>query len=159
MPLPAAQPALTRALAFEQALAQAAASIADVEAQVEALNEAQAGDTKSSAGDKFETSREMLQQSLDQLGAQLAVLQQHRLRLELAFRQNPGSQVSIGCFLRLGATQLYLIATGQGKVRLPDGQTLFVISADSPLGAALLGHTNGGQVVHRGEALALQLID
>lgn len=128
--------------------------LADLARQLAALDGAQAGETKSSAGDKFETSRELLQQERDRLGAQLAVMREHRLRLEVAARTASGEAAGLGSTVTLATGERYLLATGLGRV----GEG-FVVSLESPLGRALAGARAGERVGFRGRALAVVRVE
>lgn len=99
--------------------------------------EAIESDTKSSAGDKYETSREMIQQDLnryheqlDQGKRDLNVLQQ----MELTTKE----QVELGALVQTD-TVLYFIAVSLGRVEV-DGKLVMVISASSPIGKLLIGN-------------------
>ena len=118
-----------------------------------ALDGAQAGETKSSAGDKFETSREMMQQERDRLEAQAAVMRGHHVALEVAARREAGSVVGLGSEVVMEGGERYLVATGLGKVRLGGGAVAWVISPESPLGAALVGRRVGESVLVRGRGM------
>lgn len=128
---------------LKTAIAYVGSSIDALDDQLRLLDASQQGDTKSSAGDKFETSREMMAQRRDVLQAQRNVQVDHRLKLELAQRSAISATVGKGSFVRLSSGQQVVVCTGLGKVTLPDGAKLFVISTDSPLGKALLGKAKG----------------
>ena len=127
--------------------------LTQLDREIESLRASQAGDTKSSAGDKFETSREMLQQQLDQLEAMRAVQSDHLLALELAARERPSDRIQLGSIVALSDGRTYLLATGLGKVKLADAETLFVISPGSPLGKSIYGLREGDACQLRGQQL------
>ena len=137
---------------LEAATAEVHRRLGELEAQLSALDGAQAGETKSSAGDKFETSREMMQQERDRLEAQVQVMRGHRVALEVAARREHGGVVGLGSEVATEGGERYLVATGLGKVRLGSGVG-WVISPESPLGSALLGKREGEEAVFRGRAM------
>ena len=137
------------------ALAHVNARISELSQQLQALDGDQAGETKSSAGDKFETSREMMQQQRDQLQAQLAVAKEHRLKIELAQRATTSQSIGLGSEVLLADGRRYLIATGVGKVPLPEGGSFWVISAESPLGRALIGKVAGAGLAVSGRTVEI----
>ena len=151
--VPTAAPLLTAALDH------VAGALASLDAQLAALDASQAGETKSSAGDKFETSREMMQQERDRLEAQAGVMRGHRLALEVVARKHRGEVVTPGSEVTVESGERYLVATGLGKLRLPGGETAWVISPGSPLGAALLGKGVGETVMVRRRSLRLAKIE
>ena len=132
---------------------QVVKSLEALEEQLAQLADDQAGDTKSSAGDKFETSREMLQQELDRLEGQAQVLREQLQRLDLAARADPGVVAGLGSCVRLSDGRDVLLATGLGKVVLPEGDIAYVVSEESPLGRALWGATVGEVRVVAGREL------
>ncbi len=129
--------------------------LAVVESQLAQLADDQAGDTKSSAGDKFETSREMIQQELDRLEGQARVLQEQLLQLEMAERADASERATIGSVVRVATGERYLLACGIGRVKGVEGGPVYSISLESPLGAALAGVRAGEEVVFRGKRLTV----
>lgn len=128
------------------------AKLATLQSQLLALDGAQSSETKSSAGDKFETSREMMQQERDRLEAQAAVMRAHAVALEVASRAPAGQTVTRGTVVRRGDSTRYLIATGLGKICAPGGEIAWVVSPESPLGKALVGRRVGQEVQFRDHA-------
>ncbi|MGM5631818.1 GreA/GreB family elongation factor [Apibacter raozihei] len=93
-------------------------------------------DTKSSMGDKYETSREMLQQEINLLQKQLSeVLGQQEIIRKLTDATN--SKVSLGAlvYTSLG---LFYISCGIGVFEMRD-KRIIGISITSPLAKAMLG--------------------
>lgn len=103
----------------------------------EAANE----DTKSSAGDKYETGREMMQQEINLNMARLNEATKMSEVLDLIDpRQNtetvvPGSLVAT-------SQGTYYIAISIGKTKL-DNKDYYIISAASPIGTQLKGLKKG----------------
>ncbi|MBS1936795.1 MAG: 3-oxoacyl-ACP synthase [Bacteroidetes bacterium] len=113
-----------------------------------------AGDTKSSAGDKHEVGRAMVQQELDKLEAQRAHL--------LALQGELGRVPKDGSFMRVAFGSLvttdqgmYFIAIGLGPVQV-DGHTCYAISLASPIGQLLHGKAAGDAVSFNGRRIVLQ---
>jgi len=105
------------------------------------INEAKLTETKSSAGDKFETSREMLQAEEDRTTATLA----NAVLLKDTLAQiNPGktsSQVELGALV-IGSHMNYYISVGLGKVELDDHK-YWAISLTSPIAKLMRDKTKG----------------
>jgi transcription elongation GreA/GreB family factor len=117
------------------------AKIAEVEASVEALDESGEGETKSSAGDKYETSREMMNQErakfdkvLQDLGTQLKMLKS--LDLDKTHKV-----VELGCVVGVTGLTLF-ISIPFGKLKV-EGKELFAVSAKSPVAQMMMGKRTG----------------
>jgi transcription elongation GreA/GreB family factor len=111
--------------------------------------EAANSETKSSAGDKYETTREMMQAEMERLSSQLAEVAKLNEALFHAETAVPTTTVGIGSLIKT-TTAAYFLAAGLGKV-IATGQPVFVLSAASPMGNLLLGKTVGEVVVFNGE--------
>jgi len=103
----------------------------DIAITIEARN----SDTKSSAGDKHETSRAMIQIELENIQKQLNNNLNLRQELERINVDRTFQQVENGSLVQTNLG-IYFIAIGLGKVELQQ-QTYFVISLDSPIGLKL----------------------
>jgi transcription elongation GreA/GreB family factor len=138
-------------LAQLQALLQA--RLAAAQQELLAGQESLGQETKSTAGDKYETGRAMLQIELQKLSLQRDKVEQ---QLQVLFQIDPHKacdKVEFGALVAT-ATERYLIAIGLGKVELPSG-ILYVISADSPIARALAGKRVGEEIGFQGRALRL----
>ena len=111
--------------------------INSLNAIINEVSEASNSESKSSAGDKHETSKAMMQLEIEKLGTQLKEAELQLLEFEkINFSKNfkcieDGSLVetNTGCFL---------IASSIGKITIEE-KTVFVISSKSPLAIALAG--------------------
>lgn len=110
--------------------------------KLDELQESLKGETKSTAGDKHETSRAMVHIEQENTGRQLAVLLQQQAELE-SFASIPATNgpVAAGHLVKTGMGYLYL-TTGIGKA-IVAGETVFALSPQSPLGQKLIGHHTG----------------
>lgn len=97
-------------------------------------------DTKSSMGDKYETSREMLQQEIMQVQRQLAVFQEHRSQIK-KITEIPSETIKTGSIVKT-AFGNFLIITGLGEFEV-DGEKFLSISAQTPLAQQLIGKKAG----------------
>jgi hypothetical protein len=99
--------------------------------------EASNDDTKSSAGDKFETTREMMQQDISRNKSLLADAQQSLQQLENLNNAPLADTVRNGALVYTNQGIFYIcISAGQLKV---DEQVVFAISAVSPVGQLFIG--------------------
>lgn len=114
-------------------------------------------DTKSSAGDKYETGREMLKQEINKLNLQLNQANQMRQQLNrLSLSASPFGQVVQGSLVQT-SEGLYYFAIGLGKVQSAD-QVVMVISMQSPIGKALNGRQVGDRMAFMGREIEIQAI-
>lgn len=98
-------------------------------------------ESKSSAGDKYETGRAMMQIERDKAALQV----EEALKLKRVLGQiNPDVQadkISLGSVVITNTFKVYM-AIGVGKVNV-EGEDFLIIAPLSPLGKALIGlHTN-----------------
>jgi transcription elongation GreA/GreB family factor len=94
-------------------------------------------ETKSSAGDKHETGRAMLQLEMEKASQQIAVVQQMK---EILHRINPDDVSEV---IRLGSLvhtnkATYYLSISIGAVAV-ENDMYFVISSSSPIGKLLIG--------------------
>jgi exonuclease VII small subunit len=94
-------------------------------------------ETKSSAGDKHETGRAMLQLEMEKAGQQLqGVLQMKETLAKMDVSKN-SSIVHLGSLVK--TTQAtYFLSISAGKL-VVDGENYFAVSVSSPIGNLLLG--------------------
>ncbi|MFD0794612.1 3-oxoacyl-ACP synthase [Mucilaginibacter litoreus] len=122
----------------------AAAGQAITEAQ-----QAQLDDTKSSAGDKYETGREMAQQEKNRHTAQL----NESNKLLIALNQIPVNGTSKtaenGSIIYTSNGNFYLsVSAGSITIR---GESFFAVSPSSPIGVKLKGRQAGDEFILNGK--------
>ncbi|WP_316745109.1 3-oxoacyl-ACP synthase [Pedobacter antarcticus] len=115
--------------------------IQTAETALEQAREASNDDTKSSAGDKFETTREMMQQDISRNKSLLADAQQNLQMLESLHDVPVSPQVKNGSLVYTD-NGIFYISISAGLIKLDDFQA-FAISAVSPIGQLLLGKKEG----------------
>lgn len=128
-----------------------------VQQEIGSTHSSFSSDTKSSAGDKHEVGRAMVQQELDKLEAQrakLIALQQELARVPLG---RAFDRVAFGCLVGTDHGD-YLVAIGLGRIEY-DGGSCFAISLVSPIGLALKGKRVGEQVLFNGKSIKVLHID
>ena len=104
--------------------------------QLIAETRASNNDTKSSMGDKYETSREMLQQEINNLQIQLNE-QQKALQILKNIHPVSHKAIGLGSMVETDKGQFF-IAVSLGEVTINQEKT-FIISADSPIAKAMWG--------------------
>ncbi len=116
-------------------------NMGNAEAAIADAREAAQNETKSSAGDKYETAREMMQQDIDLNNTRLLQLRQQQQILDRIVTNTSSAIVVLGSIVH--TTQgVYYISIGAGKL-VADGTTYYAISIDSPLGKQLKGKQAG----------------
>lgn len=106
----------------------------------EAANE----ETKSVAGDKYETTRAMLHLEQEKASLQMEEALKLKNSLDAIYPEYAASEVRNGCLIHTNLGYFY-IAASLGKVKVED-QEAFVISSVSPLGALFIGKRRGDRV-------------
>lgn len=103
---------------------------------MDSAQEAANDETKSSAGDKYETGREMMQQEMENNAVQLA---EARKLKEVLDRITPGKSYDTveGGSLVITNNGNFYISVGLGKISI-DGKDYFAIAPSSPLGTLLM---------------------
>ena len=112
--------------------------------QLIAETRASNNDTKSSMGDKYETSREMLQQEINHLQIQL---NEHLKSQQILknINPNPHKIVTLGSLVET-EKGMFFIAISLGELSF-NQEKIFVISAESPLAKAMNGKKTGESFV------------
>ena len=100
-------------------------------------------ETKSSMGDKYETSREMVQQEINNIQLQLNENLRAKNSLKL-ITTNPHQTIGVGSLVET-EKGLFYIAVSLGEIIFNE-KKIFVISTESPLGNVLLGHKTGEEI-------------
>lgn len=117
-----------------------------IETAKQAIDDAQeaAGEeTKSSAGDKYETGREMMQQETDRSQAQLNEANKLLIALNQINIDTTSSSAAPGSLVITDGGKFYL-AISAGAINL-DGEGYFAVSPASPIGGKLLGRKTGDE--------------
>lgn len=102
------------------------------------IAEAKTKETKSSAGDKFETGRAMLQRQEEQNGIQLLNALEQLQQIEDISRRMTGDEIGPGNLVVTKKKRRYYLSIGLGKVEF-DGTVYFCVSAAAPIGQLLMG--------------------
>ena len=118
--------------------------------------ESRDSDTKSSAGDKFETGREMMQQEIDRNRKQLEEAKKMRLALEQIEDHQVSEIVHSGSLVITNFGKFY-ISISRGQIQV-DGINYFAISAVSPIGLKLMRQKKGYEFDFNGKPFVIESI-
>lgn len=117
--------------------------------------EASNDDTKSSAGDKYETSREMMQQDIDR-NKRLLLDAQENLRVLRAIEINTNNSETVKHGSLVYTNQgVFYISVSAGQLNA-DGKSIFAISPASPIGKLLLDNKKGATVAFNGKSYIVE---
>jgi len=103
------------------------------------LTEGGESDAKSSAGDKHETARAMLQAEQEKLNHQLGEVMEQKTMLDKINPTIPLDRIGLGAFIKTDKGYLFL-SVALGKIKV-DGAEVITLSPASPLGIKLMGLT------------------
>jgi hypothetical protein len=111
--------------------------LATIEKTIKSNQEGLASETKSSAGDKHETGRAMLQLEMEKAGQQLYGVTEMKLVLERINIQEISSICKMGSIVKTNTIN-YFLAISAGKI-VVENETFYAVSSKSPIGQLLLG--------------------
>lgn len=116
-------------------------------------------DTKSTAGDKHETSRAMAQLEMEKLGSQLLDYQKQMQWIQQFNSEDTDASdsIKVGSLIQL-TNGLYFLGLGIGKV-IFENETVFCISLQSPLGKQLFNKKIGQEVILPNLNLKIEFIN
>lgn len=120
------------------------------------LEESQRNETKSTAGDKHDTAREMIGQEIERVGASLAKAEHMSHELSGLGLGEQALVVTKGSIVKTDKL-LLLICCSLGKVMIAE-QELHCISTGSPIGKILLGKQPGDSVKWNGQEQRIEAI-
>ncbi len=101
------------------------------------LNEASKNETKSTVGDKHETSKAMMHLEQEKLGSQIKEIEFQIKEYNAINFNSLATSIVLGSYIETNQGSFF-IATALGKI-VVDEKSIFVISNKSPLGLKLLG--------------------
>lgn len=131
--------------------------LAEARAGMAAAQESSNTETKSSAGDKYETGRAMAQQERDRHAMQFHEAQQllaalHKLNPEL-----PCDAVRLGALVTTNLGLFYL-SIGAGKLYTAGGKEFLAVSPVAPVVLALSGRRAGEEVLFNGKLVRISAV-
>ncbi|WP_350286658.1 3-oxoacyl-ACP synthase [uncultured Croceitalea sp.] len=112
-----------------------------IQEQIDEVKAALTSESKSTAGDKHETGRAMLQLEREKLGQQLLDAERIQQVLRKVPQESKKVKVVLGSLVKTDSVNYY-IAISAGRVVL-DKETVFCISANTPIAKLLLGKEKG----------------
>ncbi|UKM65450.2 GreA/GreB family elongation factor [Flavobacteriaceae bacterium GSB9] len=140
---------------YRQCLAYTEMRFETINNTISEIQESMLSETKSSAGDKHETGRAMLQLEREKAGSQLAEIEKTKQNLSKINIENSVKSIGLGSVVF--TTQFnYFIAISAGELTVED-QTFYAISANTPIGKLLIGKSVGDVVNFRN--MKIEVVD
>ncbi|WP_162343112.1 GreA/GreB family elongation factor [Cyclobacterium salsum] len=136
----------------KDALCRIHENLNDLNAQFSALKEASSGETKSSAGDKYETGRETIRQSRALLEKQLQTIRQWESKIQ-QIPLEPVSDIREGAVVLLDLGWIW-VSVSFGKLVMQTNE-IQGVSVASPLVLAIKGRKKGDVVTFRGRKIEI----
>lgn len=117
---------------------------------IHSIQESRNNETKSSAGDKYETARAMMQSELEKEAQVLHQLLHQKNQIKKIKKLKKSETIGYGSWIETSMGN-YFIALGVGKL-----EDTFVISLVSPLGKALMGHKKGESICFQNRIIKIK---
>ena len=124
-----------------------------VEAVLSSNQKALQSETKSSAGDKHETGRAMLQLEMEKAGQQLAGITQMKVVLSKIDILKTSKNACLGSVI-ITAKVSYFLSISAGQLIVAD-KSYFAISVSSPMGKLLLGKQEKEVISFNGKTIEI----
>jgi transcription elongation GreA/GreB family factor len=123
---------------------------------IEDLQQSLQSETKSSAGDKHETGRAMVQLEREKAGQQLAEIQKTQVLLSKINVEHSSKSIGLGSVVLTTKTN-YFISISAGELKT-DNKTFYAISPSTPIGLLLLGKSVGDSITFRNNTFEIKEI-
>jgi transcription elongation GreA/GreB family factor len=127
--------------------------IDSIQQSILSAREAANDETKSSAGDKYETGRAMMQIEIDNQNGQLAEAQRLFAQLKDINPEKIHDIIQKGSVVTTNLGN-YFIAIGAGKIEV-EGNDYFAVGISSPIGQQLLGRKPGDSFEFNGKRFTI----
>ena len=121
-----------------------------IEAAMAGLESDLENETKSSAGDKYETGREMINLEINKLAEQLQQFKNLRNTLNVAKSRTNNGSAQLGTAVKTNMAN-YFIAIPADRI-IVDGDEYFAIGANSPIAQLLLHKKAGEEITFNGKS-------
>lgn len=125
-----------------------------IQNQIREIQEALTSETKSSAGDKHETGRAMLQLEREKVGEQLAEIEKVKENLSKIDVTKSSASIGLGSVV-FTSNANYFIAISAGQLNV-SSELFYAISPNTPIGLLLSGKNIGDEVVFRDQSFVVK---
>lgn len=128
-----------------------------IQNQIEEIQESLTSETKSSAGDKHETGRAMLQLEREKAGQQLAEVEKLKEALSKIDVLKFSETIGLGSLVFTSKSN-YFIAISAGQLKV-NSQLFFAISPNTPIGLLLMGKKVGDEIGFRDNQFIIETVE
>ena len=115
------------------------------------------GETKSSAGDKYETSREMMNAEINKLQQQLQEFRKLEEVLAVARQRKVSENIELGSIVTTNLAN-YFLAIPVGELKFQN-ESYYGIGINSPIGKLMLGKTKGDTVFFQQQEIKIESVN
>lgn len=148
-------------MSFKEKVRVAALALLDgkiklFEKTIQELADSAGSDSKSSAGDKHETARAMMQLEQEKISKQLVEVQEQKKMLLQTPVDTLSTHIAKGSLVKT-AKGVFLLSVGFGKINV-EGSDVIGLSPQSPLGQKLMGLKEGEQAAVNGIIYSIEKI-
>ncbi|MEQ8715562.1 MAG: GreA/GreB family elongation factor [Cyclobacteriaceae bacterium] len=146
----------TKLLIHEQCLTILQTKIDELSQTIVDMSESMMAEAKSTMGDKYETSRAMIQSEIERIGLQRSEAIRQLQNIQILDPNKSNSLASRGALVNTGQA-LYYLGAPIGKVDI-DNKAVFVISPQSPIGQLILDKKKGDKIEFNGKTITIKEI-
>ena len=141
---------------FDKCLEYVENRLITIQSTIEEIQESLSSETKSSAGDKHETGRAMLQLEREKAGQQLAEIENVKNALTQINIEKISETIILGSIVYTSQFN-YFISISAGLLTV-DSEIFYAISPQTPMGQLLLGKHVGDSFVFREQKIVIENI-
>ncbi|CAA0246929.1 3-oxoacyl-ACP synthase [Tenacibaculum maritimum] len=145
-----------RKVLYEKCIAYVNQRLQTIEEIIQSNQKALQTATKSSAGDKHETERAMLQLEMEKAGQQLANITEMKIILAKMNISEESDKAHLGSVIKTNFAN-YFLSISAGKLEVL-GESYFAVSISSPIGKVLLGKDKGDVISFNAKEIIIQQI-
>lgn len=131
--------------------------ISRIQQDINDIQESLASETKSSAGDKHETGRAMLQLEREKLGQQLQEAEKMAIILSRISITYKAKTIVLGSWVKTSKSE-YFLAVSAGEFT-SETESIYCISGGTPIGQLLLGKSIGDVITFNGDKIRIAQIE
>lgn len=146
----------TKLLIHEQCIIILRTKIDELSQTILDMSESMMAEAKSTMGDKYETSRAMIQSEIERIGLQRSEAIRQLQNIQILDPKKSNNLASRGALVNTGQAFYYLGAP-IGKVEI-DKKAVFVISPQSPIGQLILDKKVGDKIEFNGKKITIKEI-
>lgn len=141
---------------FQQCVAHVNTRLQTIQTIISSHQKALSSETKSSAGDKHETGRAMLQLEMEKAGQQLAAVQQMQQALAKINSSKQSTNIALGSVIKTSSAY-YFLSISAGELTIKE-TVYFAISPSSPIGKLLVGKKVEDTFIWRGKEIKIDRV-